>query len=228
MKKALPKRLEFTCNNCLMKTYPKTKIRTIASSQSKAMGSSLIELLLATALALIAVSSAAQIMGKLYDSGLNGRAAANSAIEVTISNDLAWFRQYAVLWQLEKGPYGNGSLPPEVTQTSYTPDATIKYTNLPVAWCSTSALANAFQIDAAKLKTDFDAIKKPPYDIPNGASTTTLDLPKSASGYILERKIQPNDDVPGTLTITYTLSKSGTNIFERSSSVYLPAAGWCT
>lgn len=189
------------------------------------MGSSLIELLLATALALMAASSAAQIMSKLYDSGLNRRAAATSAIEVAISNDLAWFRQYAVLWKLEKGPYDNGTLPPEVTQTSYTQDATIQYEKHP--GCSTSAaLANAFQKDAAKLKTDFDAIKKPPFDIPNGASTTTFDVPKSASGYMLERKIQPNDDPPGTLTITYTLSKSGT-IFKRSSTVYLPAAGWC-
>jgi hypothetical protein len=89
-------------------------------------------------------------------------------------------------------------------------------------------LANAFQKDAAKLTTDFDAIKKPPFDIPNGASATTLDLPESASGYILERKIQPNDDVAGVLTIAYTLSKSGTNIFERSSSIYLPVAGWCS
>ena len=213
----------------LLDPKPKNQMFNVASSRSKAMGSSLIELLLATALALFAVSTAAQLINSLNTSGLNRRAAATSAIEVAISNDLAWFRQYAVLWQLERGPYETGTLPKDVTQTDYEktpPNTTNKYKE--PTGCSTSALANAFQKDAAKLKTDFDAIKKPPYDIPNGASTTTLDLPKSASGYILERKIQPNDVVSGTLTITYTLSKSGTNIFERSSSVYLPAAGWCT
>ena len=232
MTKLLPRQINSTAINIFNKSKRENQTFKIASSHSKAMGSSLIELLLATALALFAASTAAQLMNNLYNSGLNRRAAATSAIEVAMSNDLAWFQQYAVLWQLEKGPYLN--LPEEVTQTIYTqipsPNPTNlsnKYKELP-GWCGTSALANAFQKDAAKLKTDFDAIKKPPYDIPNGASTTTFDLPKSASGYMLERKIQPNDDVSGTLTITYTLSISGTNIFERSSSVYLPAAGWCT
>lgn len=227
---------KLTGKNGLEKPRPSNLIFNISSSQSKEIGSSMIELLLAVFLALIATSSAAQIMSKLYDSGLNRRAAATSAIEVAISNDLAWFRQYAVLWQLETGPYK--TLPKDVTQTDTdyeqipspnTSNLSNKYKVPP--GCSTSALANAFQKDAAKLKTDFDAIKKPPFDIPNGASTTTLDLPKSASGYNLERRIQPNDNLPGTLTITYTLTNPAFDvpqIFERSSSVYLPAAGWCS
>jgi hypothetical protein len=213
----------------LLDPKPKNQIFKVTSNRGKAMGSSLIELLLATAFALFAASTAAQLINNLTTSGMNRRAAATSAIEVAISNDLAWFRQYAVLWQLERGPYETGTLPKEVTQTDYEkilPNTTNKYKE--PTGCGTSALANAFQKDAAKIKTDFDAIKKPPFDIPNGASTTTFDLPKLASDYMLERKIQSNDNVSGTLTITYTLSKSGTNIFERSSSVYLPAAGWCT
>jgi hypothetical protein len=235
MTKLLSKPHNLTGFDRLLDPKPKHQIFKVASSRSKAMGSSLIELLLATALALFAASTAAQLINSLNTSGLNRRAAATSAIEIAISNDLAWFRQYAVLWQLERGPYE--TLPKVVTQTDYEQIPSPNPSNLSNKYkeptgcstsASTSALANAFQKDAAKLKTDFDAIKKPPYDIPNGASTTTFDLPKSASGYMLERKIQPNDDVSGTLTITYTLSKSGTTIFERSSSVYLPAAGWCT
>jgi type II secretory pathway pseudopilin PulG len=231
MTKLLSKPHNLTGFDRLLDQKPKNQMFKVASSRSKAMGSSLIELLLATALALFAASTAAQLINSLNTSGLNRRAAATSAIEVAISNDLAWFRQYAVLWQLERGPYE--TLPKVVTQTDYEQIPSPNPSNLSNKYkepsgCSTSALANAFQKDAAKLKTDFDAIKKPPYDIPNGASTTTFDLPKSASGYMLERRIQPNDKVSGTLTITYTLSKSGTNIFERSSSVYLPAAGWCT
>ena len=229
MRKLLSKPHNLSGFDRLLDPKPKNQTFKVASSRGKAMGSSLIELLLATALALFAASTAAQLINSLSTSDLNRRAAATSAIEVAISNDLAWFRQYAVLWQLERGPYETGTLPKEVTQTDYEKiplNTTNKYKE--PTGCGTSALANAFQKDAAKLKTDFDSIKKPPYEIPNGASTTTFDLPKSASGYMLERRIQPNDDVSGTLTITYTLSKSGTNIFERSSSVYLPAAGWCT
>lgn len=184
----------------------------------------MIELLIATFLALIAASSAAQIMSKLYDSGLNRRAAATSAIEVAISNDLAWFRQYAVLWQLETGPYDE-QLDEKVTQTKYKKDPNIKYKVN--TGCNAPALANAFRKDAASLDQNFDAIKKPSPEVPNGSSWTEFkDLAKSAPGYKLERKIEP-DNLPGTLTITYKLSKSNNTLFERTSSLYLPAAGWC-
>ena len=231
MAKLFPEKIQLDGTSRLLKRRKINQISKVSSSKNKDIGSSMVELLLATTLALVAVNASAQLINHLSTSGLNRRAAATNEIEVAISNDLAWFRQYAVLWQLERGPYE--TLPKDVTQTDYEQIPSPNPSNLSNKYkeptgCSTSALANAFQKDAAKLKTDFDAIKKPPYDIPNGASTTTFDLPKSASGYMLERKIQPNDLVSGTLTITYTLSKSGTNIFERSSSVYLPAAGWCT
>lgn len=213
-----------------IRSKQKNQIFKISSSQINDMGASMIELLFAVFLALFAAGTSAQLMNNLSNSGLNRRAAATSAIEVAISNDLAWFRQYAVLWRLGKGPYV--TLPPEVTKTSYTqipPPNTLKlsnkYTDLP--GCGTAAMANAFQNDASNIEADFDSIKKPPYKVPKGAAAEKLDLPKSASDYKLERKIQPDDDIPGTLTITYNLTKSGSNIFERSSSLYLPAAGWC-
>ena len=230
MAKLFPEKIQLDGTSRLLKRRKINQISKVSSSKNKDIGSSMVELLLATTLALVAVNASAQLINHLSTSGLNRRAAATNEIEVAISNDLAWFRQYAVLWQLEKGPYGNGMLPKEVTQTNYMQDPTIKYKDLPAGWCGTSALANAFQKDAAKLKTDFDAIRKPPYNIPNGTSPTTIDLPKSASGYELERIIQSDSTEPGTLTITYTLTNPAfvvPLIFERSSSIYLPAAGWC-
>jgi hypothetical protein len=91
-----------------------------------------------------------------------------------------------------------------------------------------SAFANALQKDAASLKVNYDSITKPPYDIPNGNSMTTLNLPKSASGYKLERRIEPDGE--SSLIISYTLTNPAFDnplIFERFSSIYLPAAGWC-
>lgn len=203
----------------------------ISTSQSNATGSSMIELLLAVFFALLAASTSAQLMNNLSTSGLNRRAAATNAIEAAISNDLAWFRQYAVLWRLGNGPYEE--LPQQVTQTIYTqipqpnttPKLSNKYTDIP--GCGTAAMANAFQDDASNIETDYNSLKKPPYAIPKGAAATSLALPKSAIDYKLERKLKPDDDIPGTLTITYILSKSGETVFERSSSLYLPAAGWC-
>jgi len=228
MKKTLTKQIGLTGIRCLQQMQNKNPISNINSCQSKAAGSSMIELLIATFLALFAASTAAQIINKLNTSGLNHRAAANSAIEVAISNDLAWFRQYAVLWQLETGPYE--ILDEDVTQTNYTKDPTVKYKDHP--GCGTPALANDFQKDAANFEKDFDSIKKPPYEVPKGTASITIDdLPKSSSGYKLKRRIEPNNDLPGTLTITYTLTNQAFDppqIFERSTSLYLPAAGWCS
>jgi hypothetical protein len=223
MKNILTKQIGLTGISCPQQTQNKNPLFKIHSCQCKAAGSSMIELLIATFLALIAASSAAQIMNKLYDSGLNRRAAATSAIEVAISNDLAWFRQYAVLWQLETGPYEQ--LDGKVTQTNYTKGPNIKYKAH--TGCNAPAIANDFRKDAASLDQNFDAIKKPSPDVPNGASWTEFeDLPKSAPGYTLERKIE-SDNLPGILTITYKLSKSNNTLFERTNSLYLPAAGWC-
>jgi type II secretory pathway pseudopilin PulG len=203
----------------------------VISSQTKEAGFSIIELLMASILALVAVNASAQLINHLSTSGLNRRTEATSAIEVAISNDLAWFRQYAKLWKLAEGPYT--TLQQTVAKTPYKQLGSSNLSNIykpQTNICGTSAFANAFQKDAASLKVNFDSITKPPYDIPNGNSMTTLNLPKSASGYKLERRIEPDGNISGSLMISYTLTNPAFDnplIFERFSSIYLPAAGWC-
>jgi type II secretory pathway pseudopilin PulG len=199
----------------------------VISGQTKEAGFSIIELLLASFIALVAVNATAQIINNISTSGLNRRAEATSAVEVAISNDLAWFRQYAVLWKLEEGPYT--LLQTAVAKTKYNGKLLLssnpnKYN--PPSTCGTPAFANEFQKDAASLKVNYDTLQLPPYKIPVGDSPTTLDLPKSASGYKLERKIVSND-IAGSLKISYTLTFDDSDIFKRFSSIYLPAAGWC-
>jgi hypothetical protein len=184
---------------------------------------------LASFIALVAVNASAQIINNIRTSGLNRRAEATSAVEVAISNDLAWFRQYAVLWKLEEGPY-TPILQTAVAKTKYNGKLLLssnpnKY-KPPSSLCGTPAFANEFQKDAASLKVNYDTLQLPPYKIPVGDSATTLDLPKSASGYKLERKIVSND-IAGSLKISYTLTFDDSDIFKRFSSIYLPAAGWC-
>jgi len=204
----------------------------VISGQTKEAGFSIIELLMASILALVAVNASAQLINHLSTSGLNRRAEATSAIEVAISNDLAWFRQYAVLWKLAEGPYT--TLQQAVAKTPYkklnSSNLSNKYNpnvGSSKGLCGTPAFSNAFQKDAASLIVNYDSITKPPYDIPNGDSMTTINLPQSASGYKLERKLESE---PGNLIISYTLTNSAFDnplIFERFSSIYLPAAGWC-
>jgi hypothetical protein len=211
----------------LPKTRLVNQIFKVGSSQTQEMGSSLIELLLATALALIAVSSAAQIMGKLYDSGLNRRAAATSAIEVAISNDLAWFRQYAVLWRLQQGPFDDNTLSNNVTHTpaAYTQGTPNEYTPIN---CNSPDMATTFRNNAADSNTHVSPINSPPYPFISNELSQSIALPVEASKYNLSRKLEPGP-VPGTLKITYTLTDPDVvpTIFTRSSSLYLPAAGWC-
>jgi type II secretory pathway pseudopilin PulG len=211
----------------LPKTRPVNQIFKVGSSQTQEMGSSLIELLLATALALIAASSAAQIMSELYDRGLNRRAAATSAIEVAISNDLAWFRQYAMLWRLQKGPFDANALSNSVTHTptAYTQDTPNQYT--PIA-CNSPDMATTFRDNAANTNTHVSPINSPPQPFISNELSQSIALPVVASKYKLSRKLEPGL-VPGTLKITYTLTDPDvvTTFFTRSSSLYLPAAGWC-
>lgn len=204
----------------------------VISGQTKGAGFSIIELLLASFIALVAVNASAQLINNISTSGLNRRAEATSAIEVVISNDLAWFRQYAKLWKLSEGPYT--SLQTTVAKTTYKQlnpgDLFNKYNpkkGSSEGLCGTPAFANAFQKDAASLKINFDSITLPPYAIPNGDSMTTLKLPSSASGYKLERRIESE---LGSLRISYTLTNPAFDnplVFRRFSSIYLPAAGWC-
>jgi hypothetical protein len=230
----LPRRFNFSGTQCLQKPLQKYEIYKFSSSQSKARGSTLIELLLACTLALFAASTAAQMMNNFYNSGMNRRAADTSVIDVAISNDLAWFRQYAVLWRLQRGPFNN--LSPQVTHTTnpyiQIPTAnpfnySNSYEELPECNTNTLDLAIAFQNDASNSATYEAPINSPPNTVPNDNSPTTINLATTvASGYDLARRIQPGP-TKGSLSITYTLSRSGTNLFERSSSIYLPAAGWC-
>jgi hypothetical protein len=203
----------------------------VISGQTKEAGFSIIELLLASFIALVAVNATAQIINNISTSGLNRRAEATSAVEVAISNDLAWFQQYAVLWKLKKGPYT--ALQSAVAKTTYagklSPSSNpniYDISKLPVGLCGTPAFANEFQKDAAGLEVNYDTLQLPPYKIPVGDSATILDLPKSVSGYKLERKIVSND-IAGSLKISYTLTFDDSDIFKRFSSIYLPAAGWC-
>jgi len=199
----------------------------VISGQTKEAGFSIIELLLASFIALVALNATAQIINNISTSGLNRRAEATSAVEVAISNDLAWFRQYAVLWKLKKGPYD--SLQLAVAKTKY--DGKLSPSSNPNIYqpppmCGTPAFANEFQKDAASLKVNYDTLQLPPYKIPVGDSATTLELPKSVYGYKLERKIVSND-IAGSLKISYTLTFDDSDIFKRFSSIYIPAAGWC-
>jgi hypothetical protein len=210
------------------KTKPINQFFKVRSRQTKEIGSSIIELLLATFLALIAASTAAQIMSKLYDSGLNRRAAATSAIEVAISNDLAWFRQYAVLWRLQSGPFDAGTLSNNVTHTptAYTQATSIQYT--PIA-CNSPGMATTYRVNAASSSTHESPINSPPYPFISNDLPQSISLPAVASKYNLSRKLEPGPE-NGTLKITYTLTNPNyvvPTIFIRSSSLYLPAAGWC-
>jgi hypothetical protein len=177
--------------SCLQKPRTNNQIFEFSSSKNKDNGSSMVELLLATTLALIAVNTSADLINKLYTSGLYNRAAANSAVEVAINNDLARYRQQAVNWNRNAiGP-------------NY---------NVPLRCGGTIDMAEDF------LET---------------VTHTAISLPSTASGYTLSRAIQPDNSVSGAVRITYTLTVPGTapntttTIFVRSSSLYLPAAGWC-
>jgi hypothetical protein len=170
-------------------------------------------------------------MSKVYDSGLNRRAAATSAIEVAINNDLAWFRQYAMLWRLQKGPFDADALSNNVTHTPtpYTKDTSNEYTPDVIACNSPAGMATAFRVNAASSSTHESPINSPPYPFISNELSQSIALPAVASKYNLSRKLEPGS-VPGTLTITYTLSNPDYAvplIFTRSSSLYLPAAGWC-
>ena len=227
MLKLLHKKHYLDGTHLLNKPRENNQLFKVISGQTKGAGFSIIELLLASFIALVAVNASAQIINHLSTSGLSRRAEATSAVEVAISNDLAWFRQYAVLWKLEKGPYT--SLQSAVAKTDYDEDGSPsnpnKY-NPPSSLCGTPEFANQFQKDAASLKVNYDTLKLPPYKIPVGDSATKLDLPKSASGYKLERKIVSNE-IAGSLKISYTLTFDDSDVFRRFSSIYLPAAGWC-
>jgi hypothetical protein len=224
----LIKKHDLDATHLLNKPMKNIQLFKVISGQTKETGFSIIELLLASFIALVAVNASAQIISNISTSGLNRRAEATSAVEVAISNDLAWFRQYAVLWKLSEGPYA----PPlqlAVAKTTYagklSPSSNPNKYKPPLSLCGTTAFANQFQKDAASLKVNYDTLKLPPYKIPDGDSATTLDLPKSVSGYKLERKIVSNDN--GSLQISYTLTFDDSVVFKRFNSIYLPAAGWC-
>jgi hypothetical protein len=192
MAKLFPEKVHLDGTSRLQKSRNNNQIFKVIPSKNKHIGSSIVELLLATTLALTAASVSAQMISRLYASGMNSRAAANSAVEVAINNDLAWYRQQAVNWSRRTSIEPSYEEPPGCGET--TPPATT-------------------------MASDFlDTVP-----------TTTISLPSSASGYTLSRAIVPDNSVSGAVRITYTLTVPSTTtpIFVRSSSLYLPAAGWC-
>jgi hypothetical protein len=222
MAKLFPEKIQLDGTSRLLKRRKIIQISKVSSSKNKDIGSSMVELLLATTLALVAVNASAQLISRHYTSGVNSRAAANRAVQVAINNDLAWFRRYAVHWKCINDPLCSSPLSyqilPECPSTS-----------------SVLAMASAFRVDAANPATYKPltivppSSDEPPNPVPNDARLTAINLPNANSAYNLERRIQPDPSVSGALTITYTLTVPGTStpIFVRSSSLYLPAAGWC-
>ena len=214
----------------LGRAYQKNKGFRVAASQNKNLGSSMIELLIATVVALFAASAAAQIINNLNISGLNRRAGAGSAIDVAVNNDLTWFQQYAQYWRQLKGPYL--SLPIDVTKTStYTSiqnsnESKVYAPNEP-SECVGNNMAISFLQDAASSSTYISPMNQPPNPISANGSSQIISLPNVASEYTLTRQIQPGTET-GTLRITYTLKRSGAIQFIKNASVFLPASGWCS
>jgi hypothetical protein len=227
MAKLFPEKIQLDGTSRLQKPRYNNQISKVSSSKNKNIGSSLVELLLATTLALVAVNASAQLISRHYISGVNSRAAANRAVEVAINNDLAWFRRYAVHWKCIIDPLNSLCSSP------------LSYQILPecpsTSTSSVIAMASAFRVDAANpatyppLTVVPPSSDEPPNPVPNDARLTAISVPNANSVYNLERRIQPDPSVSGALTITYTLTVPGTStpIFVRSSSLYLPAAGWC-
>lgn len=214
----------------IVRTYQKNKVFKLAASQHKNLGSSMIELLIATVVALFAASAAAQIINNLNNSSFNRLAGSASDIDVATNNDLQWFQQYAQYWRLLKGPYL--SLPIEVTKTdvAYTKiqnsNESKVYDPDDPSECVGNNMAISFLQDAANSSTYISPINNPPNPISSNGSSQIITLPNVASDYVLTRQIQPGA-VTGTLMITYTLTRSGVIQFRKNSSVFLPASGWC-
>jgi len=207
------------------KKFQKHKTCKFTSSLNQDIGSSMIELLIAAVVALFAASAAAQIMTNLHNSGVNRRTAVGTPIDVAISNDLAWFQQYAMLWHLQQGPYT--FLSTDITKTvTYSPSLTQSNQSYSCIAINTTNIATSFQQDAANPATYLAPINTPPNPIPAGPSSQSINLPAVASEYTLTRQILPGS-ISGTLKIVYTLKKLGALQFIKTSSVYLPASGWC-
>ena len=213
MAKLFPEKIQLDGTSRLLKRRKINQISQVSSSKNKNIGSSMVELLLATTLALVAVNASAQLISRHYISGVNSRAAANRAVEVAINNDLAWFRRYAVHWKRHDSSQPSYEQPPGCGEP--TPPAT-----------TATTMAIRFLSYANDSTTYLPSTDNPP---PNTVPSATNILPNSTSGYTLSREIQPDPSVSGALKITYTLTVLGTStpIFVRSSSLYLPAAGWC-
>jgi hypothetical protein len=235
-----PEKTHLDGTSRLHKPRNQDKIFKVSSSQTKEFGSSIIELLLATTLALVAVNASAKLINIHNTNDSHRTAAATNVIKVAISNDLAWLRQYAVLWRMQKGPFsdlktGSTDRVTNLTSTIYAQRTSPSNEYEPPPECSSTqitAMADQFQDDAANLYTHLPSndqppnpINDPPNTVPTDETEITINLPNSASVYSLTRTIKPDIYLRGALIITYTLTQSSTEIFN--SSLYLPAAGWC-
>jgi hypothetical protein len=207
--------------------FKKCKLNKSALSLNQEIGSSMIELLIAAVVALFAASAAAQIMTNLHNSGVNRRTAVGTPIDVAISNDLAWFQQYAMLWHLQQGPYTDLSTQITKTINPYRQSPTESNQNFTCDAINISNMSTSFRQDAANPATYSAPINTPPNPIPAGPASQSISLPAVANEYTLSRQIIPGS-VLGTLKIVYTLKKLGALQFVKTSSVYLPASGWCS
>lgn len=152
------------------------------------------------------------------------RAAALSAVEATISSDLAWLRYYATIWKLQAGPF---DLTNSQTKTaSYVRASRLDYepggacddinivTSIPIP------LASFFLGDAATATTT----PARPQTVPSTAGSTSLILPSTASGFTLNRSIAVDEN---SLIVDYSLSGTDAPSLNRKAVILVEASAWC-
>jgi len=182
----------------------------------------LVELLVALVITGAVVAALVNVsVGQLRTSK---RAAALSAVEATISSDLAWLRYYATIWKLQAGPF---DLTNSQTKTdSYLRASRLDYepggacddinedTNAPIP------LASFFLADAATVTTT----PARPQTVPSTAESTPLILSGTASGYTLTRSIAVDEN---SLIVDYSLAGSDAPALNRKAVILVEASAWC-
>lgn len=182
----------------------------------------LVELLVALVITGAVVATLVNVsVGQLRTSK---RAAALSAVEATISSDLAWLRYYATIWKLQAGPFDltNSQTKTDsyvrASRLAYAPEGTCddvdEDTSVPIP------LASFFLADAATATIT----PARPQAVPSAAGSTTLTLPSTASGYALNRSIAVDEN---SLTIDYSLSGADAPSLNRKAVILVEASAWC-
>jgi type II secretory pathway pseudopilin PulG len=152
------------------------------------------------------------------------RAAALSAVEATISSDLAWLRYYATIWKLQAGPF---DLTNSQTKTaSYVRASRLDYEpggacdDINIDTNTVIPLATFFLADAATATTT----PARPQTVPSAAGSTTLSLPNAASGFTLTRTIAVDEN---SLVVDYSLGGSDAPPLNRKAVILVEASAWC-